>query len=108
MHLLLSGEGPTDIGVCNPSSGECEGSRFKAGPMSWIVDQLLESCQGYEFSHLESNCVSFVSESYLRPTSRNQLESHWPCVARSAVRRRDIITSMPGHWRSWLKRKQEQ
>lgn len=65
MHLLLSGEGPTDIGVCNPSSGQCEGSHFKTGPMSWIVDQLVESCQGYEFSYLENGCVSFVSESYL-------------------------------------------
>ena len=65
MHLLLSGEGSTDIGICNPSSEQCQGSQFKAGPMSWIVDQLVESCQGFEFSYLENDCASFVSESYL-------------------------------------------
>ena len=65
MHILLSGEGSTDIGVCNPPAEQCEGSRFSAGPMSWIVDQLVESCQGFKSSHLGSDCVSFISKSYL-------------------------------------------
>jgi hypothetical protein len=33
--------------------------------MSWFVDQLIESFQGFEFSHIESDCVGFVSEAYL-------------------------------------------
>ncbi|MEY3760862.1 MAG: hypothetical protein RIR39_2353 [Pseudomonadota bacterium] len=65
MHLLLSGEGKSDIGVCNFALDQCDADNFQPGPMSWMVDQLIEASQGYEFSHLENGCVSFVSESYL-------------------------------------------
>lgn len=65
MYLLLSGEGSSDIGICNPSSGHCDGQTFQEGPMAIIVDQLVEVYQGYEMSHLDSERVSYVSESYL-------------------------------------------
>ena len=65
MYLLLSGEGSGDIGVCNPSAESCDTDAFKAGPMAWIVDQLIDSFLNYDFSHLETKRVSFVSEYYL-------------------------------------------
>jgi|SaaInlV_120m_DNA_4_1040238.scaffolds.fasta_scaffold03863_5 hypothetical protein len=65
MYLLLSGEGPGDIGACNPSAESCDTDTFKAGPMAWIVDQLIESFLGYDFSHFQTERVSFVSEAYL-------------------------------------------
>ena len=65
MYLLLSGEGSSDIGVCYPASSSCDADAFKAGPMAWIIDQLIEVNLGYEFSHLTTERVSFVSESLL-------------------------------------------
>lgn len=65
MYLLLSGEGSGDIGICKPSAMSCDGEVFQEGPMAIIVDQLVELFQGYEMSHLGSQQVGFVSESYL-------------------------------------------
>ena len=65
MYLLLSGEGKSDLGVCGLALDLCDSDNFQPGPMSWIVDQLIEHSQGYEFSHIENNCVSYVSKSYL-------------------------------------------
>ncbi|MDI5934669.1 hypothetical protein QLQ85_14540 [Halomonas sp. M4R5S39] len=65
MLLLLSGEGPSDIGVCYPAANQCQAGTYQPGPMAWVVDQLVEHCQGYEFSHLENGMVHFVSKSYL-------------------------------------------
>ncbi len=65
MYLLLSGEGPSDLGWCELGLGWCEAEHFQPGPMSWVVDRLIERFQGFEFSHIESNCIGFVSETYL-------------------------------------------
>lgn len=65
MHLLLSGEGPGDIGTCYPAADHCTAAQFQPGPMAWFVDQLVEVFQGYEFSHLGNACVTYLSESYL-------------------------------------------
>ena len=60
MILLLSGEGPTDIGVCLKPIGECEGADFKPGAMAWVVDKLVEPIWGY--SPLSTKSCVFVSE----------------------------------------------
>ncbi|WP_156940937.1 hypothetical protein [Halomonas halodenitrificans] len=65
MHLLLSGEGVSDIGGCYPASEQCQAQTFQPGPMAWMVDHWLEHCQDYEFSYLENGLVHFVSKSYL-------------------------------------------
>lgn len=65
MHLLLSGEGPSDIGVCYPAAAYCDAETFKPGPMAWLVDQWVERCQGYEFSHLENGLVRFAAKQHL-------------------------------------------
>lgn len=65
MHLLLSGEGATDIGVCHSGLKQCDCAEFQIGPMSLVVDQLMEASQGYEFSYLQNGCFSYVSESFL-------------------------------------------
>jgi hypothetical protein len=61
MIFLLSGEGPTDIGVCVAEAALCEPADFAPGPMVLLVDQVVESHWGY--SILESEAVRFVSES---------------------------------------------
>jgi len=65
MYVLLSGEGPSDLGRCELGLDQCKSENFQPGPMSLVVDQLIESFQGFEFSYIESNCVGFVSETYL-------------------------------------------
>ena len=46
MILLLSGEGPTDLGA-SPLSGPCWGRDFQPGPMAKLIEQLLEPCLSY-------------------------------------------------------------
>lgn len=65
MRFLLSGEGPTDIGVSRPAA---EGLQFAPGPMAWFVDRLLEPRLGYSFLELHesgADCVRHVRETEL-------------------------------------------
>ena len=64
MYLLLSGEGISDMGRCEGNE-ICEPPLFQAGAMAIMVDQLVEIAQGYEFSHLDNQSVSYVSEKFL-------------------------------------------
>ncbi len=74
MYLLLSGEGSGDMGVCNPASESCDSDNFKPGPMAWMVDQLIETYQGFEFSHLSCASASYVSEKYLADNKPKRLK----------------------------------
>jgi len=65
MYFLLSGEGPGDIGVCNPSADRCDRAGFSEGPMAIIIDQMIEAFQRFDMSHLDTGRVSYVSEGYL-------------------------------------------
>lgn len=65
MHLILSGEGPSDLGTCGNAMALCEGDCFAPGPMAWFVDQLIELYQGFDHSHLANGLVTFVSKQYL-------------------------------------------
>lgn len=72
MILVLSGEGPTDIGARLPKE---TGWEFAPGPMAWIVDKLLEKADRLKYSMLDlhaggGDCIFFLSEtdlSALRP-----------------------------------------
>jgi hypothetical protein len=67
MILVLSGEGPTDLGTMRPNE---LGWEFVPGPMAWIVDKLLGRPDrlNYSMLALHSNggdCVCFLSETEL-------------------------------------------
>ena len=65
MRLLLSGEGPTDLGSTRPKAG---GHTFVPGPMGVMVDVLLQARLGYSLLQVQEtggDCVRFVSESEL-------------------------------------------
>jgi hypothetical protein len=48
MIVLLSGEGPTDLGHCNNTQGQCRDVDFEAGPMTVLLDRLIETSRlGY-------------------------------------------------------------
>lgn len=64
MILVLSGEGPTDIGTRKPKE---TGWEFVPGPMAWIVDKLLNCPGRLDYSILEGHAngydwVRFLSE----------------------------------------------
>jgi len=60
MIIIVSGEGPTDIGSCTNGAGTCEGSEFQAGAMGHFIDRLVEPIWGY--SPLESGAIICLIE----------------------------------------------
>ncbi len=42
MIVILSGEGPTDLGQCNNAQSICSDEQFQVGPMAVLVDQMLQ------------------------------------------------------------------
>lgn len=68
MILIVSGEGPTDIGSCANGRGECLGADFRAGPMSLLIDKLVEFETNY--SLLGAQAIEFISEKSLSELSK--------------------------------------
>jgi len=68
MLLLVSGEGVTDMGRCIVSD-QCSGQGFEAGPMAWLVDQIVEARMDY--SVLSVGLMTFVSESRVSKRSKS-------------------------------------
>jgi len=62
MLLILSGEGPSDLGACRRPIGRCQGEDFRQGPMSVLIDQLLEARLGYSLLQRTPDRVFYVSE----------------------------------------------
>lgn len=70
MRVLLSGEGPTDLGCCTNSLGTCEGADFKHGPMTVLLAQAAEQRLGYDL-RIFSESLSYVGESELSNWAKN-------------------------------------
>lgn len=85
MILLVSGEGPSDIGACTNQQSVCRGEDFQAGPMGIIVDLLAERELGY--SMLGVQTIEFIGETALIGHSK-QLP-----MALSAGKKRDYETA---------------
>jgi hypothetical protein len=47
MKLLISGEGPSDLGACNNAQGQCSDVDFNRGPMAVWLARLWESLLDY-------------------------------------------------------------
>lgn len=71
MYLLLSGEGPGDMGYCTPAENG-SGLQYCPGPMALFVDQLVEQQLGYEFSHIEYGQAQFISKNDLIQNAQEQ------------------------------------
>lgn len=68
MILLLSGEGPTDIGSCAGMTGEASGANFDEGPMAMVIDRLVTPIWNY--SPKSTEAFVFISESALDSKSK--------------------------------------
>lgn len=69
MRILLSGEGPTDLGVCINAQGRCDGADFKQGPMTQLLIQLLEPLLGYSLADYPES-FAYISETALREQTK--------------------------------------
>lgn len=63
MYFLLSGEGPTDIGLCSEGTNKCEGNKHLQGPMAIIISQLVE--QRLNFPFMDTRYYGYVSKKEL-------------------------------------------
>ncbi|MEX0727429.1 MAG: hypothetical protein WD065_14230 [Planctomycetaceae bacterium] len=63
MYFLFSGEGATDLGVCDGTSNSCEGKAFLYGPLTIVTAQIVEAAHGYNF--LEGHSFGYVSKQAL-------------------------------------------
>jgi hypothetical protein len=70
MILLLSGEGPSDMGSCQTATGTCEGADFEPGPMARLIDKLVEP--HWDYSPLKTSSCVFISEGALAHYCKSQ------------------------------------
>ena len=71
MMLVLSGEGPTDLGCCSGPVDSCTGDDFKPGPLAIIVDKLLEAPMGYRPLQVHPDGVHFISKTRVLRRARD-------------------------------------
>lgn len=64
MIFVLSGEGPTDLGACTNAQGRCTNSDFSVGPMTVILEQLLEPRIGFSLRDYTDR-VHYIDETAL-------------------------------------------
>ncbi len=65
MLLILTGEGPSDIGACKGPIGFCRNGDFQPGPMVLLVDQIVSERLNYSVLGDTPDCVFYVDESRL-------------------------------------------
>jgi len=64
MKLLISGEGPSDLGACNNAQGQCVDGDFNRGPMAVWLARLWENLISYNLLDV-SEAIVYVSEKLL-------------------------------------------
>ncbi len=64
MKLLISGEGPSDMGACNNAQGRCADDDFNRGPMAIWLARLWEKLLNYNLLDMPE-AVIYVSETRL-------------------------------------------
>ena len=79
MILVLSGEGPTDLGRCNTGSEQCQDKAFDIGPMAVITDKLIEEKIGYSLRSIPE-AIHFVSKKALVAWSKAQRTPRMPSL----------------------------
>lgn len=65
MIVILSGEGPTDLGQCNNAQHFCSDNSFQIGPMAILVDQMIEHRLHYSLRTIPGG-FQYVTEAALK------------------------------------------
>ncbi|CAI09097.1 hypothetical protein [Aromatoleum aromaticum] len=71
MLLLLSGEGPSDLGRCAMPVGQCDGDAFEAGPVAVLVDQIVQSVLKYSVLRDVPTRLRYVTKECLDDVADN-------------------------------------
>ena len=70
MKLLISGEGPRDLGACNNAQGQCCDGDFNRGPMAVWLARLWENLLDYTLLDIPE-AVIYVSENALAQKAKS-------------------------------------
>jgi hypothetical protein len=70
MKLLISGEGPSDLGACNNAQGQCSDGHFNRGPMAVWLARLWEQLVDYNLLDTPE-AVLYVSEKVLAQKAKH-------------------------------------
>lgn len=65
MIILCSGEGISDLGICDNEIGNCDGANFRFGPITLVVDSIVSTCLGYSPREVHPESYRYYSESAL-------------------------------------------
>lgn len=76
MIVVLSGEGPTDLGRCTNGQGQCSEPDFALGPMAVLLDKLMVPMLGYSLRDLTPDSFRFFSETALSERARQRKAQH--------------------------------
>lgn len=70
MLLLLSGEGPSDLGLAHLAKPCCETDEFAHGPLCIILNKLAENHRALRYSLLDSHQVLFTAKQQISDTAK--------------------------------------
>lgn len=73
MKLLISGEGPSDLGTCNNAQSQCCDGDFNRGPMAVWLARLWETLLGYNMLDTPE-AVRYVSKQALAKTGKDAVK----------------------------------
>lgn len=65
MIVVLSGEGPTDLGSCTFGLGQCRIPEFELGPMTQLADLIITEEMGYSLLESTPQSYFYISEKRL-------------------------------------------
>ncbi len=65
MIIVLSGEGPTDLGSCTFGLGQCRIPEFELGPMTLLADLIITEEMGYSLLESTPQNYFYISEKRL-------------------------------------------
>ncbi|MFS2224643.1 hypothetical protein [Pantoea sp. B65] len=79
MIVVLSGEGPSDLGSCDNEQGWCRQPEFRQGPMICFVDKEVEQSIGYSLLDITPERYIFVSKQELVRAIQHLRENRKAC-----------------------------
>lgn len=75
MIVVLSGEGPSDLGTCNNAQGMCRKPEFVHGPMTVLVDKEIECHLRYSMLDVTPERYIYLSEERLRELEQQRKQN---------------------------------